>query len=396
MAEPKFLAPTLRESYNRRSRIWLRLILKRQAWTNVLDNISDILKISRSQVRSDMRSFITSDSGRGGVNFLIPLTGTVPVITFKNSYDRMISDLDFHTRAMADLMGAVGREAGGFITKAGKASPVMAGEIQGFGNMVTKVSKFVQAFGGNVMSPKVWKNGDVDDLRFGGRVGFENIFEWRYYRMLELVFQGILTPVHTLQINEVSQLLNNMEIMQGGTLDSLTLATLKPTNVEIDIDVIMGTAKEMTTDSPLILEEESIFPLLALDRVYLTAAEINHGTEDGKGFDVNGVSRIADYTLEFTIKEFTSVTDGMKRQWEALNFNDIKLIYTNETSLAGAITGFTGSIVDKANNAEYLLENIFLLGVVPGYLLSQVQGLHNFPSFVARRDLFTSPRLIIG
>jgi hypothetical protein len=387
MATPTSVVPTSRESYNRRSRIWLKMTLTDTGWQNVIHNVKNILQKNTSEVASDLNSFVRQNLG-GGVSFVIPLTGTIPVVTFKNAYDRMVQDLDFHTRAMADLMGAVGRTAGGAISALGKQSPVGAGEIQGFGNMVSKISRFVQAFGGNVMAPKVWRNGDVDDFRFGGRVGFENIHEWRYFKAVELIIQGILAPTKFDEVKKVSQLLNNLPILQNGVLDNLTLTLLQPNNVEVDIDVVVGTAQEMTspTASPMILAEES-FPLLALDRVYITAAEMNHGTDDGKGFDMNGVSRIADYTLEFTIKEFSSVTDGMKRQYEAMNFTTLETEYT----LIAPPT-----VVDNANTLSFIALNTFLLAAIPGYLASQAIGIANLPSFLARKSLYSDARLTIG
>lgn len=301
----------------------------------------------------------------------LPLNGGIPSLNFKHSFERLIPDTNPEFRMISELLGqgmaGVGKDitkyAGQFLSKAGAG--------------ITRFGNAIRAFGGTITSPKIWSGATVEDLKVGGTVGFENVDEYNYYRAVQFLLEIMLLPTNTGSDNIAVQVLQGSGFdTKNNILGSLRVNTLAaPNNTIRNMNIVSGTANPISKNGVLSLKSDH-YLTAALNDVYLTEAEVTQGTEDGKGIDTFGFSRLMTYSLTLSPMNLSSVWDGMWRLYDA---KQTKILNDHLNTKSYTVTK-----TDLVNSIALDAMNLFLFLDIPGWAFAQARGVLETSSFLLR------------
>lgn len=393
-----------KENSTRRNRLWLQLTINKDNWTRIKNRIRANDSIAASDVK-DMFEQPTRDA-----IIYLPMNGSIPVINFKNEYDNLLGDLDQSTRALAGLIGQsvqmmahtaeamVGRDSKG--TGAGLknlAKNAMEPGIDKAAGVVDQVGGLIASFSGNIHSTKLWRGIAMEDFPVGGQTGFENAWEYKYFKLAEMILQMSTSaqsddgkvPEITNKIKDgISSFISQNSpdgkpiAIQGPFKDWNAFLITQPPN-RYDIQIIAGVSKQVNSkqsNSAMAIEQkEPNIILMSVKDCFLSDFEITYGTELGQGFDNYGRAMAMSLSLTFTPESFKSVVSGFKDIYQSLKLSRI------ETALKTASK--TPSKFEAVDYAAFLAMNLGLVNEIPKRAKAFAQGASQALSFLGRRTV---------
>jgi len=309
---------------------------------------------------------------------LIPLTGAVPKLTLKNTYERVIPDLSMTQRFTAGFGGGVlskvgalaGDLASGFRSgdpgKLAQAGNLAARAGANVKDILQSVGSFVQQFQGSLDSPNIWNSTAVDPINFTGMAGFQNLYEYQYYKAIDFILTRMLTPILSDSFSLKKYIEKLAQDMNKQLLRGLDVQALNAPRAVCDIEVVSGKAFPLQAATAIVLDDDKSVPLLRLDNCLLSEAVMTEGTDDTHGFDDYGFSRMANFNLIFTPLSIKSVIDGL-----ASVVNESQYV-TKVQKRAALSTGFAARIPTTTSEilggALYQILNVNLTATAAAYV----------------------------
>lgn len=290
-------------------RIWLRIKPKYSPLA-ILKRI-----FSPNEVPDSTFNLVNNLSVAGGRYWYIPLTGPVPSYVFESTYQRQTPDWGQGGRFMMDLLGGAAKTAGKFISGFGAPG---AGKLGGW---LGGVGSFFHAFTGDIDSPKIWERTEFKTVEITGRMAFESMHEFKYYKAADIMLTSMTAPVVGKTLDYLVKLGKKLNMQRAPYYEIITIQ--RPFSEIAELDIVVGEGKDISVPgaTPNIDDKGSLV-LFALDKVYLSAFSAVYGGQNNMGWDNSGVPRIADFTLSFEIATLNSAIFGFRRM---LRENDSRM-----------------------------------------------------------------------
>ncbi len=352
--DPEGLSP--RSALIRLDRLWLKITPA----TQISELLTDDL---RGALSDDTIDFVlttlgeATDSKQDLVDIFLPITGPLPAMFFRSKYAKVIPDLGLSQRASLELVGGIIQKTA---TGLQGASNALGGFGGGLTNLLQQGGSLLSSLSGNLDGPKVWENVEVAPVAIISKVGFEDIEEYQYFKAVEIVLQRMTVPKKDRTITAVKRTIQKLiQTKKGGVLSGLEVLSLAAPLSECSIEITAGVpimkgggtksirdvakgfalsglksvtgvdlsapmAKAITDIVPSNQNEDNNILLFSMDDVFLGESNVQHGTENGRGFDATGISRIATFSLNFIPKTLQTVIDGQARVSNDSRFKDLK------------------------------------------------------------------------
>lgn len=300
-------------------RVWLRLSQETTGMTALafLDLLAGIKvnneRVVDLRVKDLLKSIINNSDGY----WYLPITGTLPSYVFEGKYARQTPDWGMGGRQMADILGGITKSIGNVV-----------GEVSGTaGGFLKNIGSFFHAFTGDIDSPKIWESSEFKNIELGGKIAFESMPEFNYYKMAELWFTLMTMPSVAKKITAVSKFGKFINTSKGGPIQKYDVyAMQRPTSGIPEVDIIVGSAEELVrTGQAVKVDSGNSMILFSLDQMYLSSFSAVYGGEGMRGFDQNGVPRTMDFKLALEPMLLTSAILGLKRLLRA-NYNKFRTV----------------------------------------------------------------------
>lgn len=385
-------APGLGKIDPMKDRIWLEI---------VPDSIPDVLNNSYlgKSIGADIRAEMLAVFAQADNKMYLPLSGMVPTITFENTYAKATPELGVKTRATAavfsGLLGSVRNMIAGLDIGEGARREALQRKVSEFFN---SARSFVGTFAGQLDSPKIWEGYTVSPLELTIQTGLESVYEHNYYRYTQWLLQMMTTPNegNSIDASELRKL-----IQQGGAnaqdLANLKLYSHNAPKAVCEMSIIVGRAAPLTKAKQAIqLQTDYTLssgstqrPLVKIPKCVVSRASITHGTDDGRGIDSLGMSRIISGSLAFTPLTVQDVVEGMI---EVMDQANLPLVAT-ELAVLDQLDKTSPESLTRA--AMYYLFNVGTVAAsvtAEGVRTVRASNPANFTGLMTRR----SPESLLG
>lgn len=290
--------------------------INHRIWLRIKPKYSPLAVLKRTfspdEIPDSTFDLINNLSVAGRRYWYIPLTGPVPSYVFESTYQRQTPDWGQGGRFMMDLMGGVAKTAGQIVSKLGAG---------GLGGWLGKVGGFIQTFSGDIDSPKIWERTDFKSVEITGRMAFESLHEFKYYKAAEIMLTSMTAPVVGKTLDHLVKLGKKLNMQRAPYYEIIALQ--RPFSEVEELDIIVGEGKDITAPGMTPdVEDKGSMILFALNKVYLSAFSAVYGGQNNLGWDNSGTSRIGDFTLSFEMATLNSALSGFKRM---LQINDSRM-----------------------------------------------------------------------